>query len=87
MQQTDAFAALRSSLRNLTRPLGLGSFSVPRQIGARQLLTGGSRLKADEPGESKSMSEPNPWNDVLSDAYAVLGLLGVGGYIVAMLAL
>ena len=33
------------------------------------------------------MSEPNPWNDVLSDAYAVLGLLGVGGYIVAMLAL
>lgn len=34
-----------------------------------------------------SMNEPSPWGDMLSDAYAVLSLLGVGGYLVAMLAL
>lgn len=33
------------------------------------------------------MTEPNSWEDVLGDAYAVLSLLGVGGYLVAMLAL
>ena len=33
------------------------------------------------------MSDPNPWNDVLNDAYAVMSILGVGGYLLAMLAL
>ena len=33
------------------------------------------------------MNNQNPWDDMLGDAYAVLSLLGVGGYLVAMLAL
>lgn len=33
------------------------------------------------------MNQPESWNDLLNDAYAVASILGVGGYIIAMLAL
>lgn len=34
-----------------------------------------------------SEQEPESWNDMLTDAYAVVSILGVGGYLIAMLAL
>jgi hypothetical protein len=33
------------------------------------------------------VSDPNSWHDVLNDAYAVFAMLGVGGYVLAMIAL
>ena len=45
------------------------------------------QTKADKPRGVICVSEPNSWNDLVSDAYAVAAVLGVGGYILAMLAL
>jgi hypothetical protein len=33
------------------------------------------------------MSDPNSWKEVIGDAYALACIVGVGGYLVAMLAL
>lgn len=33
------------------------------------------------------MYQPDRWNELLNDAYAIASILGVGGYIIAMLAL
>lgn len=33
------------------------------------------------------MSDPNPWHDLLNEAYVVVSILGLGGYLLAMLAL
>lgn len=47
-----------------------------------------SKQKAATPAvETRPMNQPESWNDLLNDAYAVASILGVGGYIIAMLAL
>lgn len=42
--------------------------------------------KADDRG-IKSMADPNSFKELISDAYALACILGVGGYLLAMLAL
>ena len=54
---------------------------------AQGLLAPGYSIKGGQTRGIISVSDPNSWNDVLSDAYAVVAVLGVGGYILAMLAL
>ena len=88
VETTQPVAQRRANLRNLTQLLGLGSVGLRSPKGWHTTCLGRQAFaRGGPPLEIMTMSDPNQWNDVLNEAYAVVGILGVGGYIVAMLAL